>query len=76
MGTTKANKSQRGGKVREVPVGMKTRSLMKKPRPPVPIRIMPDMVDRIDAVRDPLIPREPYVRWLVELGLEQVEAEG
>lgn len=67
---TKSNtkvKSRRGGNLKAVP---------SKPRPPVPIRIPPDMVDRIDAVRDELIPREPYVRWLVELGLTQVEDEG
>lgn len=60
--TTMSKKSRRGGKV--VPA---------KPRPPVPVRLPPELVDRIDNVRDELIPREPYVRWLIELALDRVE---
>ena len=54
----------------------KRKRVPPKPRPPVPIRVPPDLVDRIDATRDPLIPREPYVRWLIEVALEKIEAEG
>ena len=62
--------SERGGTMK------KRKRVPPKPRPPVPIRVPPDLVDRIDATRDPLIPREPYVRWLIEVALEKIEAEG
>ena len=32
---------------------------------PVPVRIPPELVERIDALRD-LVPREAYVRRLLE----------
>jgi hypothetical protein len=49
---------------------------MSKPTPPtkpVPIRIPPDMVARIDALKDPLIPREAYVRHLLDEALRAEE---
>ena len=49
---------------------------MSKPDPhakPVPIRIPPDMVARIDALKDPLIPREAYVRHLLDQALTALE---
>lgn len=42
--------------------------------PHVLVRIPLDMVDRIDAVRDPLVPREPYIRNILEGFLDDVEA--
>ena len=54
---------------------------MSKPSPtppakPVPIRIPPEMVARIDALKDPLIPREAYVRHLLDAGDHGRGAEG
>lgn len=72
--STIEDKTRRGGKVSKNK--KRRKAPPAPPKPPLPVRIMPDMVERIDAVRDPMIPREPYVRWLVELGLTQVEAEG
>jgi excisionase family DNA binding protein len=43
------------------------------PTKPVPIRIPVDMVTRIDAVKDPLIPREAFVRHLLEQALQAEE---
>jgi hypothetical protein len=40
---------------------------------PVPIRIPPEMVARIDALKDPLVPREAYVRALLDRALKAEE---
>lgn len=40
---------------------------------PVPVRIPPEMVARIDALKDPLIPREAYVRALLDKALTAEE---
>lgn len=42
-------------------------------RPPLPIRIPAEMVDRIDALRPELVPREAFVRALLEKALEAEE---
>jgi hypothetical protein len=39
----------------------------------VPVRIPGEMVARIDALKDPLIPREAYVRYLLEKALKAEE---
>jgi hypothetical protein len=39
---------------------------------PVPVRIPPEMVDRIDALRG-LVPREAYVRDLLDRALKVEE---
>jgi hypothetical protein len=39
----------------------------------VPVRIPPEMVARIDALKDPLVPREPYVRALLDRALKAEE---
>jgi hypothetical protein len=62
---------QRGGKLKP----------KKQPEPevtrlPIPIRITPELIDRIDAIRPDLIPREPFVRHILDLGLQQLEEEG
>jgi hypothetical protein len=36
---------------------------------PLPVRIPPEMVARIDRLRDPLIPREAYIRDLLDKAL-------
>jgi hypothetical protein len=41
---------------------------------PLPVRVSPDLLERIDAARG-LIPRETYVRHLLGLALAQVEAD-
>lgn len=33
--------------------------------PAISIRLPMDLVARIDAIRDPLVPREPYIRQLI-----------
>jgi hypothetical protein len=40
---------------------------------PVPVRIPPEMVARIDALKGPLVPREPYVRHLLDRALKTEE---
>lgn len=40
---------------------------------PVPVRIPAEMVARIDAVKGPLVPRERYVRELLERALRAEE---
>jgi hypothetical protein len=39
------------------------------------VRITGELLDRIDDIRPDLIPREPFVRHLIELGLEALEDE-
>jgi hypothetical protein len=60
---------QRGGK-------LKPSKPSEVSRLPIPIRITPDLIDRIDAIRPDLIPREPFVRHILDLGLQQLEEEG
>jgi hypothetical protein len=43
------------------------------PQKPVPVRIPPEMVARIDALKDPLIPREAFVRALLDKALTAEE---
>lgn len=45
-------------------------------RDPLPIRISANLIDRVDAVRPEEIPREPYVRYLLDMALKMVEDEG
>ena len=40
---------------------------------PVPVRLPPEMVARIDAVKNPLIPRVRYVRYLIDKALAAEE---
>ena len=63
-----AKQSQRGGKLKVVPA--------PKLRGPLPIRISPDLLDRVDAIRPDQIPREPFIRYILDLGLKQLEDEG
>jgi hypothetical protein len=42
----------------------------------VPIRLTAELQARVDAVRPDMIPREPFVRHLIEVGLERLEEEG
>jgi len=62
---------QRGGKLKSAPPKHE-----QVTRIPIPIRITPDLIDRIDAIRPDLIPREPFVRHILDLGLKQLEEEG
>jgi hypothetical protein len=41
----------------------------------LPVRITPELVARIDAVKGDLVPREPYVRWLIEQALAVIEPD-
>ncbi|MDP9345787.1 MAG: hypothetical protein M3P44_08700 [Actinomycetota bacterium] len=45
-----------------------------KPKP-VPVRIPPELVARIDALKDPLVPREPFVRDLIEKAVAVLEGK-
>jgi hypothetical protein len=40
---------------------------------PLPVRLPPELVARIDRVRDPLIPREAFVRRLLDKALSAEE---
>jgi hypothetical protein len=40
---------------------------------PLPVRITAEQVERIDRLRGPLVPRERYVRWLLERALKAEE---
>lgn len=71
MSAIETKSTKRGGNVKK-----RTRKPPPPPRPPVPIRVPTELVERIDATRDPLIPREPYVRWLIEVALDKIEEEG
>lgn len=61
---------QRGGKLKSAPPSQQVTQI------PLPIRITPDLIERIDAIRPDLIPREPFVRHVLDLGLRQLEEEG
>jgi hypothetical protein len=39
---------------------------------PLPVRITAEQVERIDRLRG-MVPREPYVRWLLERALKAEE---
>ena len=39
----------------------------------LPVRITAEQVERIDRLRGPLVPRERYVRWLLERALKAEE---
>jgi hypothetical protein len=42
----------------------------------LPIRFHAEQIDRVDALRPDLIPREPYIRQLLSERLDQLEQEG
>jgi hypothetical protein len=42
----------------------------------LPIRLTPDLLEKVDNVRPDMIPREPFVRHLIELGIQRLEEEG
>lgn len=42
----------------------------------LPVRILPEQIERIDALRPDTIPREPFVRHVLDIGIEQLEEEG
>src|ERR1700754_449868 len=39
----------------------------------LPVRVTPDLLMRVDAVRPDHIPREPFVRHLIDLALKRLE---
>jgi hypothetical protein len=45
----------------------------KGPRKPLPVRIPGELLDRIDKIRDPDIPRERYIRRLLTQAVEVEE---
>jgi len=66
-----ASKSRRGGKVKKA----------KQPAPPprpafLPVRITAEQIDRIDSIRPDMIPREPFIRHVLDIGIETLENEG
>lgn len=54
---------------------VRAESESNKPVPPkgVPILIPADMIERIDAVKDPMIPRSRYVRKMLDDQLRILE---
>jgi hypothetical protein len=69
MATQKVKRSQRGGK-------LKGGSAVVVTRKGVPIRITPELIDRIDEIKPDMIPREPFVRHLLDMALTMLEEEG
>jgi len=66
------HKSRRGGKVKKA-------KKVTKDSPSknfLPIRILPEQIERIDALRPDMIPREPFVRHVLDIGIEALENEG
>jgi hypothetical protein len=62
-------RSQRGGKLKK--------AILPEPeRLPIPVRITPELIDRIDEIRPDMIPREPFVRHLLDIALTMLEEEG
>ena len=41
----------------------------------VPIHLTGEMVERIDAIKDPLVPRAAFVKDLIDKGLRRLEEE-
>jgi hypothetical protein len=39
------------------------------------IRITPELIDRVDALRPEYIKREPYIRHILDIGLGEMEEE-
>lgn len=77
MATTKkmkATTTRRGGKVKA------TKKLVSVSPPrytePLPVRITPDLLDRVDALRPDMVAREPFVRHILDIGLTLLEEEG
>lgn len=66
MAATQPKKSGRGGKLKKQP---------PPPRQALPVRITGPLLDRVDDVRPELVPREPFIRHLIEIGLEEYEDE-
>lgn len=56
----------------------KRRRRRQAPPPPTPtrlVRISGDLIDRVDAVRPEMIPREPFIRHLLDEKLKEYEQE-
>jgi hypothetical protein len=74
--SNKTSVKQRGGKVRA------TKKVVPAPTPEptakyyLPIRISEDLLDRIDAIRPEMTPREPFVRHVLDIGLKRLERRG
>jgi hypothetical protein len=66
----KTKTSERGGKLK------KGQQPLPIPKTYLPIRITPELIERIDALRPDLIPREPFVRHVLDIGLNVLEEEG
>jgi hypothetical protein len=67
--------TKRGGKVKA------SKKLVQVPPPPrytepLPVRITPDLLDRVDALRPDMVAREPFVRHILDIGLTLLEEEG
>jgi predicted DNA-binding protein len=41
----------------------------------VPIHLPPEMVQRIDAIKDPLVPRAAFVKDLIDKALRSLEGK-
>jgi hypothetical protein len=54
----------------------KTQAAKRVVAPMVQVRISAELIDRIDAIRPDLIPREPFIRHVLDIGLQQLEEEG
>lgn len=69
-----ATGSKRGGKLAVAP----RRRPAPKPKlheVTLPVRITPDLLNRVDAIKPAFIGREPYIRQLLDIGIRTIEAE-
>lgn len=65
-------KTGRGGNVK------KGKNRQQRRRPPTPVklvRISGELIDRIDAIKPDMVPREPYIRMLLEHRVTEIENE-
>jgi hypothetical protein len=69
---TKTATTSRGGNVKRA---KRRKPPAKPPTPTLPIRITGDLIDRVDALKPDLIPREPYIRQLLADKLTEMENE-
>jgi hypothetical protein len=69
MAVSNPKTKKRGGTVKKPPLQVVEPQYL-------PIRITADLVERIDDIRPDMIPREPFVRHLLDLIVTQIEEEG
>jgi hypothetical protein len=52
-----------------------TRRAKPKNKSMLPVRISVDLLDRIDAIKPEHLPREPFIRYVLDIGIKTFEEE-